>query len=548
MTKHIDHAELLYRILPALYRERDESGDLRKYLNGCGLLLDQLHRTLLQRYADIFPDSDPASFDLESQPWLLPYMAALLDVRLTSPLESGQRAEIARAISWRKAKGTLRVVEEVAEMVGGLEVVVHEGWKRVATTARVGMPLLSPQHYGYAGTEPAPEHAPLRARQPGLPAGTVDLRCPGGAVSAAADNPAARTSTIDGNSCRWRQSSLHGAPHCGEGPLGGRPAQWPPGRFDDPSVRTVDLRDPDWRRGHCHPRRVLLYAATHPGFFPATERQFHWSETLWQDTDFQAAVDVRVDGDQILVRNRTLDQGPFMPVLIHEQVKLGQVPSGTGPVDPSLWRFEGICFSDTIEVDSGRLQLERCAAKAAEVHGSDLERPVLEARDCLLERVQTAKGLARLQYCTVLTETIAEGLQASDCIFNGLIRKDHDTATPPGAGCVRYSAIVPVQKPGALNLYREQRLRAVFYSQTFGQPGCGVLHPATSPKIAEGAEDGDEMGACHHLHLAARHRAVHTKLRDFLPTGIKPVIIPDPSLNQLPNRISCEEPSVEDSE
>ena len=102
MGKPFDHAELLYRILPAVYRERDDSQDLRSYLNGCGVLLDQLHRTLLQRYADIFPAADPA-FDLESQPWLLPYIAALLDVRLASPLASGQRAEIANAISWRKA-------------------------------------------------------------------------------------------------------------------------------------------------------------------------------------------------------------------------------------------------------------------------------------------------------------------------------------------------------------------------------------------------------------------------------------------------------------
>ena len=116
MIKHFDHAELLYQILPSIYRERDASRDLQKYLNGCGLLLDQLHRTLLQRYADIFPDSDTV-FELDSQSWLLPYIAALLDVRLTSPLESGRREEIANAISWRKAKGTLRVVDELERIL-----------------------------------------------------------------------------------------------------------------------------------------------------------------------------------------------------------------------------------------------------------------------------------------------------------------------------------------------------------------------------------------------------------------------------------------------
>ena len=40
MSKDYDHAELLYRILPAVYRERDDTGDLKKLLSGCGLLLD----------------------------------------------------------------------------------------------------------------------------------------------------------------------------------------------------------------------------------------------------------------------------------------------------------------------------------------------------------------------------------------------------------------------------------------------------------------------------------------------------------------------------
>ncbi len=544
MIKNYDHAELLYQILPSVYRERDDSGDLRKYLNGCGLLLDQLHRTLLQRYADIFPDSDPA-FDLDSQPWLLPYIAALLDVRLTSPLEEGRRKEIAQAISWRKAKGTLRVVDEVAEAVGGLEVVVHEGWKRVATTARVCMPLLDPGYHGYAGAAPAPRHAPMGARHPGLPAGTVDLRCPGGAVAAAEDNPAARLSRVDGKDFRWRQSSLHGAPHCREGysslPLPGRQAEWIPGRFDDPSARTVDLRNPNWRQGHYHPRRVLLYTATHAGFFAPTEHRFQWSEGLLQDEDFLQVCSVSLEGERTLVRNRSLDQGPFVPVLIRRRVKLEQVPGGTGPVEPPLWRFEGMLFSHTLEVDSGRLELSRCAVLAAEVHSSDLDGPVLTADDCLFKRLQAAKGLVRLQYCTVLTNTVAEGLQASDCIFNGGIRKDHDPSTLPGKGCLRYSAILPEQSYGELGVYRQQELRAVFHSVDFGQPGCGVLHPATSVQIAAGAEDGGEMGACHHRYLAASRRAVLTKLKDFLPTGIKPVIIPDPSLHGLPGEISAGE-------
>ena len=540
MIKPYDHAELLYQILPSIYRERDESRDIERYLNGCGLLLDQLRCTLLQRYADIFPDSDEA-FELDSQAWLLPYIAALLDVRMASPTEAGQRAEIANAISWRKAKGTLRVVDEVAEAVGGMEVVVHEGWKRVAITARIGMPLLAVNNYGYAGDAPASQHAPMLARHPGLPAGTVDLRCPGSAVKAKESSPAARISRVDDKTYRWQQSSLHGAQNCNEGhsvlPFNALEADWIPGYFDDPSVRTVDFRKPNWRQGHFHPHRVLLFTPTHPGFFAATEHRFLWSESLRQDEAFLAVVAVEVEGERTVFRNRSLNDGPFVPVEIRMRVKLEQVPSGTGPADPPVWRFEGIVFSHTVEADTGRLEFDRCAVLAAEVHSTDLVGPVLTADNCLFNRVQAAKGLVRLQYCTILTITLAEKLQASDCIFNGSIRKDHDPATLPGEGCVRYSTILPPQQNGELTFYRHYKQQAVFLSKTFGQPGCGVLHPATVAEIAGGAEDGGEMGAYHHLHLVASREAVITKLKDFLPTGIKPVMIPDHSLHRLPGEI-----------
>jgi hypothetical protein len=171
------------------------------------------------------------------------------------------------------------------------------------------------------------------------------------------------------------------------------------------------------------------------------------------------------------------------------------------------------------------------------VHSTDLDGPVLSAENSLFKRLQAAKGLVRLQYCSVLTTSIAESLEASDCIFNGSIRKDHDPASPPGPGCLRYSSLLPQQPKGQLRLYREQRLRAVFHSLTFGQPGCGVLHPATPEEIANGAEDGGEIGAYHHLYLVASRQAVVTKLKDFLPTGIQPVMIPDASLHQLPGEI-----------
>jgi len=546
MTREFDHARLLYDILPAVYRERDADGDLNKFLNGCGLLLDQMHRTLGQRYADIFPDAD-ASWPLDSQNWLLPYLANLLDVNMVSPHENGKREEIAHAIDWRKAKGTLAVAEAIAEAVGGSEAVAHEGWKRVATTARVGMPLLPLESFGYPGQAPKARHAPMRARHPGLPAGTVDLRCQASAVKAGKNNPAARISNVNGTRYRWRQSSLHGAQKCREDhsvlPVDAREADWLPGYFDDPSVRTVDFRNPTWRQGYFHPGRLLLYTATHHGFFskvPAT-RRFQWRDDLFADPEFTALVEVHQQGPRLTFRNRSLDTAHFEPIIIRLRVRLGQAPSGPGPARPSVWRFEGFIFSHTIEVDSGRLELDHCAALSVETNSKDVVEPVLIARDTLLKRIRAAKGLVMLQYVTVLTTTIAKRLHASDCIFNGRIRKNNLSDSLPGTGCIRYSAIDQAQEAGLLKLFQTRWIKAVFNTQQFGKSGCGVLHPATPAEIAAGAEDGGEMGAYHHLFLAARRAAVIRKLSDFLPTGILPVVIPDRSLHDLPGKIADDE-------
>ena len=555
LNKESLHTKLLYKILPAIYRDRDDSQDLLKYLRASGLLLDQFHQTLLQRYADIFPDSDSA-FDIDSQTWLLPYIADLFDVRLISPHPEGQREEIANAISWRKAKGTIDVVEQIAEAIGRLEVVVHEGWKRVAVTARPGMPVLALDAYGYSANPSysdgfkqyqktaAPDLAPIWARHPALPSGTVDLRCPAGAVKAAADNPAAVISRMNGKQYRWRKSSLHGSPACNKGhstlPMKNRSPDWIPGYFDDTSVRTVDFRNPGWRQGHFHPRRVLLYSAAHSGFFQqlAAERRFSWADELLTNPQFLELVSVEIDGASLTLRNKSLDQKNFSPVLIRKRVKLGQVPSGTGPAEPAVWRFEGFIFSNTIEVDSGRLELERCAVLAAEVHSVDLNNPVLSADNCLFKKLQAARALVRLQYCTVLNDTIAEKLFASDCIFNGLIRKDHIKSSSPGAGCIRYSSLLPQQGSGELYLFHTQTVKAIFQSEIYARPGCGVLHCATPIVISMGAEDGAEMGAYHHLYLSARTRAVLTKLEQFLPAGMQAVVIPDDSLADLPGALN----------
>ena len=61
----------------------------------------------------------------------------------------------------------------------------------------------------------------------------------------------------------------------------------------------------------------------------------------------------------------------------------------------------------------------------------------------------------------------------------------------------------------------------------FGEPGCGVLHPATSDSIRFGAQDGGEMGAYHVEAHSLAMAAIVEKLRDYLSVGLEAVVIYD---------------------
>ena len=142
------YAELLRAWLPAVWRERDAEtadssgqGDLDKLLGAFGGLLDAFRATIAQRRVDPFPDAQADG--RHCQPWLLPYIADLLDVRLVSPDEAGRRAELASAVAWRQRKGTRVAVEQIADT---------SAWEATLATCS-GMKSVS------TGTETAPATA-----------------------------------------------------------------------------------------------------------------------------------------------------------------------------------------------------------------------------------------------------------------------------------------------------------------------------------------------------------------------------------------------------
>ncbi len=513
----------LYRLLPEVYRTRD-NGDMAGVVDSCGELLDRMYFTLQQRLADCFPDigrkqlkKGEKEIIVESrcQDWILPYFADLLDVQLVSPESDGRRQEVANAVSWRQRKGTLACIEELAQAVAQTEVEIQEGWKRVATTARIPMPLLPSSVYGVVD-EPDMGIPQQAARHPGLPAVTVDFRFPSRSVQTDDDNPAAHRTNFSGQTVPWKQVNLHGAPCF-------------PGNYNDVSKRTVDLRTPDEKRGHFHPKRLLLFAPLPDEFFGEDVQSIVWSENI-----FRSEQDDEKDSD--LFETEGTESSWTFRALTDKPLRIEGLIDLT---EDKIFRFERVRIDNTLVVQNGRLELFECAVQKVEVQRADTETAVFTGDNVLFHSLQAENSLVRLEYCTVLDGTVAAHLQASDCIFMGSIHKDLVSSLPPPAGCIRFSRVPEsLLGFGGEKLYlAEETLSTsvpVFFADTFPEMGCGVLHPATSDSIRFGAEDGGEMGAYHSRHHVLRVQSALEKLKGFLPFGMEVVWIYDSMLHVLP--------------
>jgi hypothetical protein len=151
----------------------------------------------------------------------------------------------------------------------------------------------------------------------------------------------------------------------------------------------------------------------------------------------------------------------------------------------------------------------------------------------------------------VLGDLFCYRVEASDCIFGGLVGLAGDDADTPS--CIRYSRLPPDLEEGkpCLSAHANTTDKPVFhqlpmcrdgelieYQAQFGDPGSGALHPATPASIRLGAEDGGEMGAYHDEHDCRRPAAVLEKLEQYLALGLEPTWVPDPRLLQRPPEIS----------
>jgi hypothetical protein len=180
------YAERLWQLLPALYRTTDTDqygapGPLRELVRRIGAQIAVTRRSIDRMWADQSVET--------CDDWVVPYIGDLLGVSLMPGLDApGTRADVGKTIHYRRRKGTVAILEEIATDVTGWPARVAEAFRQLARSAHGLDPAIGlPPAPAGAGAAPADlrQIQGLAGPLTGTPAGGLaDLRSPHGAMLA----------------------------------------------------------------------------------------------------------------------------------------------------------------------------------------------------------------------------------------------------------------------------------------------------------------------------------------------------------------------------
>jgi hypothetical protein len=129
----------LFRLLPLVYQQRDaepgSAGALQALLEVLGEQGDVVAADLGRLYDDWFIET--------CADWLVPYLGDLLGVRLLHPVGPGagrSRALVGKTLDYRRRKGTVAGLEELAYDVTGWPAAAEEYFLRLCTTQHLAHP------------------------------------------------------------------------------------------------------------------------------------------------------------------------------------------------------------------------------------------------------------------------------------------------------------------------------------------------------------------------------------------------------------------------
>ncbi len=128
----IYYADKLWELLPAVYRAMDtdvynSNGPLREMVNRIGAQAAILRRSIDRLWEDQSIES--------CDDWVISYIGDLLATNLVASLDArGQRLDVAKTIYYRRRKGTVAVLEEIAADITGWDARVVEFFRRMGRT------------------------------------------------------------------------------------------------------------------------------------------------------------------------------------------------------------------------------------------------------------------------------------------------------------------------------------------------------------------------------------------------------------------------------
>jgi hypothetical protein len=126
------YASKLWNLLPVIYRSLDTDqfeafGPLREMVNRLGAQAAILRRSIDRSWEDQSIET--------CDDWVIPYIGDLLATNLVANLDAaGQRLDVSKTIYYRRRKGTLAVLEEIAANITGWDAKVVEFFRRMART------------------------------------------------------------------------------------------------------------------------------------------------------------------------------------------------------------------------------------------------------------------------------------------------------------------------------------------------------------------------------------------------------------------------------
>jgi hypothetical protein len=136
------YADKLWALLPAVYRAEDTTefgakGPLRELADRIGGTTAALRRSMDRLWEDQSIET--------CDDWVIPYIAELVDTRLILGLDArGQRLDVANTIDYRRRKGTLGVLEQIASDISGWDTKAIEFFRRLARTRHGLDPAIGP--------------------------------------------------------------------------------------------------------------------------------------------------------------------------------------------------------------------------------------------------------------------------------------------------------------------------------------------------------------------------------------------------------------------